>query len=73
MEKECIFRATEYPDFIVDRQHSVLLNTNKSKLEAYKIERKRLQEAKLNNTRLDRLEQSLDEIRQLLKDLTRGN
>lgn len=68
-----VFRAKEYPDFIVDRRHSVLLNTNQGKLASYKQERKRLQEVQLNNNRLDRLEGELSEIKQLLKDFINGH
>lgn len=70
---EPIFRARECPDFVVDRNHSVLLNTNQSKLEAYKLERKRLQEASLNNNRINKLENELSEIKQLLRELINGN
>lgn len=70
--KEVVFRAQAYPDFIVDRQHGVLLNTNRSKLESYKRERKRLQEIALNNNRLAKLENDVGEIKQLLKDLVNG-
>jgi len=69
MIEQVIFRAKEYPDFTVDRNHGVLLNTNISKLEAYRRERQRLQESKLNNNRINKLEQDLTEIKQLLKDL----
>lgn len=68
-----VFRAKECPDFVVDRRHSVLLNTNKTKLEAYKRERKRLQENQLNNNRLNKLEHELGEIKQLLRELINGN
>lgn len=68
-----IFRAKDHPDFVVDRNHSTLLNTNQSKLEAYKRERKRLQEAQLNNNRLNKLENELVEIKQLLRGLINGN
>jgi len=71
--EKCVFRAKEYPDFIVDRKHGVLLNTNQNKLEIYKRERKRLREAQLNNNRLDRLEDELGEIKSLLKELVHGN
>ena len=70
---EPIFRAKENPDFVVDRNRSVLLNTNRGKLMAYKHERKRLQEARLNNDRINKLEQDLDEIKQLLRNLINGH
>lgn len=70
---EPIFRAKENPDLIVDRNHGTLLNTNKNKLEAYKLERKRLQEANLNSNRINKLENELSEIKQLLRELINGN
>lgn len=68
-----IFRAKENPDFVVDRNRSTLLNTNKGKLSVYKRERQRIQESRLNTDRIDKLEQDLSEIKQLLRDLINGN
>lgn len=73
MPEHIVFRAKEYPDFTVDRSHGTLLNTNKGKLEAYRRERKRLQESQINNDRICRLEQDLAEIKQLLRNMSNGN
>lgn len=67
-----IFRAKEAPDFVVDRNRSTLLNTNKGKLQVYKRERERIQESRLNNDRIGKLEQDLSEIKQLLRELING-
>lgn len=69
---EPIFRAKDCPDFIVDRRHSILLNTNQNKLVAYKRERKRLQESSLNSNRISKLENELSDIKQLLRELIDG-
>lgn len=70
--EEHLKRATEAPDFVVDDDHGALLNTNIKGLQAYRQQRL----AALKNlgmlARVERLENSIEEIKELLiKALTK--
>lgn len=62
-------RAKDYPDFIVDRDHGLLLNTNRERLAAYKAERERLSTSRKNKERLDAMENDIQDIKQMLAQL----
>lgn len=66
MTTKIIYRANGFPDFIVDRSRSVLLNTNTRKIETYKKERALLSKLHAKVKRIDRLENELSEIKNLL-------
>jgi len=59
-------RATEAPDFVVDEDAGALLNTNTRGLEAYRTQRNIARQQADTQSRLDRLESTIDELKDLL-------
>lgn len=70
--EENLKRATEAPDFVVDDDRGALLNTNVKGLMAYRQQRLAALKNLGMQQRIERLENSIDEIKELLhKALTK--
>lgn len=72
-KSEPIVRAKGYPDFVVHRDRGTLINTNRNKLLAYKIERDKVALMHANRDKLDRLEKDVQTIKNLLTQLAERN
>jgi len=59
-------RAAEAPDFVVDEELGALLNTNSKGLQAYRTQRDVARQQVATQSRLDRLEETIDELKLLL-------
>ena len=59
-------RAAEAPDYIVDRTLGALLNTNARALRGYRAQREQMKKVRSDRSRIDRLEDSVARIEQLL-------
>lgn len=66
MEQLPVKRATEAPDFIVDEDRGALLNTNMKGLQIYRQQRMEARKNRDVQSRMDRLEASVDELKALL-------
>lgn len=66
MEHEIVTRAVEAPDFIVDSDRGALLNTNGRALDAYRKQRDIARRNAAMDARLQKLEGTVDEIKDLL-------
>lgn len=62
-----IVKSKEQPDFVVDRIHGTLLNTNTTKKEAYKTQRSLLIRAKKDSLRIADLENQLQMLIRLVR------
>ncbi len=64
--EEAVKRAVEAPDFVIDEEHGALLNTNTRALLAYKTQRREAMKAREMYARMDRIEHTVDELKELL-------
>lgn len=62
-------RAKEAPDFVVDERRGALLNTNSNALKAYQVKRKNRRKMSGMADRMDRVEQDIGDIKQMLAQL----
>lgn len=72
-KQEPVIRAKDFPDFVVDRRHGSLINTNVQKLLAYKEERSKMRIMQDNSQRLDSLENDIRDIKIMLQQLVEQN
>lgn len=65
-----VARAIGHEDLIVDRNRGTLLNTNRTRLAAYKARRNELARNKDNDSRISNLETRMDIMQALLTKLS---
>lgn len=66
-----IMVKTNDPDFIKDEVSGAVLNTNISAYKAYKQQRNNISEVTSLNSKINKLEDELRELKTLLKDIVR--
>lgn len=59
-------RAKEAPDFLIDDKTGALLNTNARGLQGYRVQRQQMRNTQNVAARIDSLEVTVSEIRELL-------
>lgn len=65
-------RAKEAPDYVVDDSHGAMLNTNQKALDAYKKQRRQVQQMNALAGRVDAIEHKLDGIFNMLNLLLKA-
>lgn len=66
-------RIVELPDYIKDDATGAIINTNRKALAAYKQQKNGFDRIGIVERKLEKMEGSLSEIRQILLSIAKGN